>query len=113
MDDEVKVFVTYKEQKRRYMLDMLDMQIRTNRGVLVPLTSVATIETGYVPSSMHRHNGRRVVQISASIDRDHIGSGEAFRMIKATIAPELTSLYPDLTIRGAGELEEMGEIKGA
>ena len=112
MDDEVKVLVTYKEQKRRYMLDMLDMQIRTNRGVLVPLTSVATIETGYVPSSMHRHNGRRVVQISASLDRDRIGSGEAFRMIKATIAPELTSLYPGLTIRGAGELEEMGEIKG-
>ena len=110
--NEVKVCIRYKEQRRRYMKDILDTRIQTQKGEWLPLSLVAAMETGYVPSSLNRKNGRRVVQVSASLDKERISGGEAFEWIKKNITPELKSLYPELTISGAGELEEMGEIQG-
>ncbi|MCP4344278.1 MAG: efflux RND transporter permease subunit [Desulfobacterales bacterium] len=110
--EEVKVYVKYKGQRRRYMRDILDTRIQTARGEWLPLTLAATIETGYVPSSLNRRNGRRVVQVSASLDKKRISPSEAFKWIQKNITPELRSMYPELTVTGAGELEEMGEMRG-
>ncbi len=110
--DEVKVVVKYKEERRRYMRDILDTYIQTAQGEWLPLSLVASIKAGYVPSSLNRQNGRRVVQVRASLDKERISPSEAFEWIQKNVSPELRSLYPELTIKGAGELEEVGEIKG-
>ncbi len=111
-DDEIKVYVKYKRERRRYMRDILDTHIQTENGQLVPLSLVASIESGYVPASINRQNGQRVAQIRASLDKAVISPGEAFKWIQENVSPELKILYPELTIKGAGELEEVGEIKG-
>lgn len=110
--DEVKVYVKYKAQRRRYMGDILNTRIQTAQGDWLPLTLVATVETGYVPASLNRQNGKRVVQVRASLDKRLISPGEAFEWIQTNISPELKALYPGLTIKGAGELEEIGELQG-
>ena len=110
--DEVKVSVKYKKQRRRYMRHILDTHIQTEQGQWLPLSMVASIETGYVPASVNRQNGRRVVQVQASLDKDKISPGEAFEWIQRNVSPKLKALYPELTIKGAGELEEIGVIKG-
>ena len=111
-DDEVKVYVKYQQQRRRYIRDILDTRIQTEHGQWLPLSLVASIESGYIPASVNRQNGRRVVQVRASLDKALISPSEAFRWIQENVSPELKSLYPELTIKGAGELEEVGEIKG-
>ncbi|CAM2069181.1 Efflux RND transporter permease subunit [Sulfidibacter corallicola] len=110
--EEVKIMVQFGEQRRRNMRDILDTRVRTATGEWVPLPLVASLETGYVPSSINRQNGRRVVQVRAALDKSRISAGEAFAWIQAEVAPELVRAYPDLSIRGAGELEEMGEMRG-
>jgi multidrug efflux pump subunit AcrB len=110
--DEVKVYVKYGQQRRRYMRDILNTHIQTTQGEWLPLSLVAAIETGYVPASLHRQNGRRVVQVHASLDKERISASEAFEWIQKNVSPKLRSLYPDLTITGAGELEEIGEMRG-
>lgn len=110
--DEVKVSVKYKKQRRRYMRHILDTHIRTEQGQWLPLAMVASIETGYVPASVNRQNGRRVVQVKAQLDKDQISPGEAFERIQKKVSPKLKALYPELTIKGAGELQEIGAIKG-
>lgn len=110
--DEVNVYVKYKEQRRRYMRDILDTRIQTDQGQWLPLALVANIESGYVPASVNRQNGRRVVEVRASLDKERISPSEAFEWIKKNVSPELKSLYPELTVTGAGELEEIGELKG-
>ena len=110
--EEVKVYVKYKEQRRRYMRDLIDSNIRTDQGLWLPLSQAAIIETGYAPSSVNRQNGRRVAQVRASLEKEKISSTEAFDWIKENVCPALKALYPGLIISGAGELEEMGEVKG-
>ncbi len=110
--DEVKVYVRYKEKRRRYMQDILETRIQTQQGEWLPLSLVARIETGYVPSSLNRQNGRRVVQVRASLDKTQISATEAFGWIQQDVVPGLQALYPELTVQGAGELEEIGEVRG-
>ncbi len=109
--DEVKVYVKYKAQRRRHMRDILDTRIKTAKGDWLPLTLVARIESGYVPAAFVRQNGQRVVQVRASLDKKLISPAEAFARIQKNIAPELKSLFPGLSIKGAGELEEIGAMR--
>ena len=110
--DEVKVYVKFAQQRRRYMQDILKTNILTNSGQWVPLSLVASIESGYVPTAINRQNGHRVVQVRATLDKKQISTGEAFTRISKEIVPQLTTTYPSLTIKGAGELEEIEGIKG-
>jgi multidrug efflux pump subunit AcrB len=109
---EVKVFIKYKDQKRRYISDLLTTKIQTPSGDLVPLTMIATIESGYAPSGINRKNGVKVATINAELDKNLISPTELFSLIKTTIEPDLLSRYPGLVINGAGELDEIGEMKG-
>ena len=110
--DEVRVFVKYQSQRRRYIRDLLDTWVQASSGKWIPLSLVATINTGYLPSTVYRNNGQRVVQIKAALDKDIISPSEAYSWIQQNIMPELVSAYPALELKGAGELEEIGEIKG-
>ncbi len=110
--DEVKVKVGYLRQRRQHVRDIMDTRIQTAKGDWVPLPLVATVESGYVPANIFREDGKRQVYVEANLDKKVVSPSEAFSRIKTTIAPQLQSLYPQLEINGAGELEEMGEIRG-
>lgn len=110
--EEVKVMVQVAEARRRGMRDVRETRVQTRFGSWLPLPMVATFTTGYAPSALSRQNGRRVAQISADLDPAKISAVEAFAWIKAELEPELKRQFPDLTIRGAGELEEIGTMQG-
>jgi len=50
--------------------------------------------------------------VRASLDKEIISPSAAYDWIQKNLTPELKSLYPDLNNKGAGELEEIGELKG-
>ncbi len=109
--EEVKVMVQYAETRRRGMQDVRNAQVQTRLGEWLPLPMVATFETGYAPSALTRQNGRRVAQVHADLDPAKLSAGEAFAWIKAEVEPALKRQFPDLVIRGAGELEEIGTMQ--
>jgi len=111
--EEVKVMIQYREDRRRYMQDLLATRIQTDQDRWVPLSLVSTIESGYTPSAIARQNGHRVVQVQAALDKDVISPDEAVKLIYEKIAPKLKALYPQLSIKMAGEQEEKDEMKGA
>lgn len=108
--DEVKVRVQLAAENRRYIGDLLRTPIRLPSGDFVNLLHVATVESGYAPTTVYRENGRRVVQIKASLDREVVAPSEAFAWIESQIVPEVATRYPGVQIRGAGELEEIDEM---
>lgn len=111
--EEVKVVVRYQEDQRRCLRDLLRARLRTSRDQWVPLVAVATVETGYMPAALYRQNGRRLVQVSATLDKSVISASEAFEWIQENLTPQLKALFPQLTITSAGGLEEMNEMKGS
>ncbi len=110
--DEVRVVVSALRERRRDTRDILDTRVRTATGAWVPVSLVATLEPGVVPSEIFRENGRRLAYVSASINNSVTSAAEVFRRITREVAPDLQDAYPQLEIRGAGELEEIGEIRG-
>lgn len=110
--DEVKVNVKYQKSRRRYMHDIMQMQIQSASGRWLPMASVATIKSGYEPASIYRKNNRRVIEVKANLDKSVVSASEVARFIQEHIAPEMKTFFPSLTLTGAGELEEMGEMKG-
>jgi multidrug efflux pump subunit AcrB len=110
--EEVKVIVKYLERKREYISDLYEARIRLPSDKWVPLALIANIKTGYATSEINKQNGKRVIRVRATLDKEVISPSEAYSHIKRSIEPDLTKKYPGLIIKGAGEIEEMGEIKG-
>ncbi|MCG8528849.1 MAG: efflux RND transporter permease subunit [Opitutales bacterium] len=110
--DEVKVKVGYLRERRQHVRDIMDTRIQTAKGEWVPLPLVATVESGYVPANIFREDGKRQVYVEANLDKKVVSPSEVFFRIKTTIMPQMQKLYPQLEIKGVGELEEMGEIRG-
>ncbi|MCG8549687.1 MAG: efflux RND transporter permease subunit [Desulfobacterales bacterium] len=110
--EEVKVVVKYPRDRRRYIQDLLSTRIRTHNGQWVPLSLAADIESGYVPAAIVRQDKKQMVQIKANLDKAVISAGEALKLIQEDITPQLQRLYPQLTVKAAGEFEDMGEMKG-
>ncbi|MCG8617613.1 MAG: efflux RND transporter permease subunit [Desulfobacterales bacterium] len=108
---EVKVFVKYKQEVRRYMGDLMNARIRTPQGQRVPLPAVAEIRTETAPGAVHRKNRRRTATIGAAIDKNLTSPTEVMVTLERTILPELTARYPELSVTEGGELEEIAGIK--
>ncbi|MEH0019739.1 MAG: efflux RND transporter permease subunit [Desulfobacter sp.] len=108
---EVKVFVRYTRESRRYMGDLMDARILTPQGKWIPLPWVADINTETAPGAVHRKNRRQTATIHASIDKDRTSPSQVMAHIQNHLLPDLAARYPGMAIQGAGELEEIGEVK--
>ncbi|MGD9160561.1 MAG: efflux RND transporter permease subunit [Desulfobacteraceae bacterium] len=111
--EEVRVCIRLRENQRRYMSDLINCRIRTHNAEWVPLLMIADVKSEYIPLSINRRNGKRVVQVRASIDRTVNSPSEIWDCLSNKIIPELTAAFPGITVNGAGELEEMGEMQGS
>ncbi|WP_320042763.1 efflux RND transporter permease subunit [uncultured Desulfobacter sp.] len=110
--EEVKVVVKSRKDRRKYIRDLLLSRIRTSNGLWVPLSLVADIQSGVEPSAIVRQDKKQVVQVQANLDKDVISENEAMSRIEKDIAPRLKKMYPQLTVKAAGAIEDMAEMKG-
>lgn len=108
---EVKVWVKYSQEFRRYMGDLMAARIRTPRGDRVPLPAVADIRTENAPGAVHRKNRRRTATVSAAINKHTTSPEQVTAHLFAAVVPDLKTRYPGLTIGQGGELEEIAGIK--
>ncbi len=111
-DEELSVVVKRKEDQRNTIDDLLRSKIRNGSGHWVSLASVASIEKTLKPKLLARENGILVNQVMATIDRNTIAPEEVAQAVMQRFAIDIQSQYPDLKIDLAGELEEMGEMRG-
>ncbi len=109
--DEVKTFLRMPKKNRSTLHDLLQNDIRLPSGDWVPLTSVAVLESHYVPEFMWRRNFRKVASISASINKNTTSSSAVYRVLKRQTINALETQYPGLNIKPAGELEEESKMK--
>ncbi|WP_350334261.1 efflux RND transporter permease subunit [Coralliovum pocilloporae] len=109
---ELRVLVQNSSEARDTIDDLLQTRLRNRAGDWIPLQSVADIHGGYVAGIIHRQNGKRVNTIAASIDRNRAIPDEVAQAVFEQLAPKLQAKYPTVEIKRAGELEEMGEIRG-
>ncbi len=104
--DEVRVMVRFPEDERTSIGNLEDMYIRTPDGSEVPFYSVARFEIGRGFSSIRRVDGRRVVNVTADIDRSLVSPEEVNASIQSEVVPALMERYRGIDIGLSGEQEE-------
>ena len=109
---EVRVVVQNALAARDTIGDLMKTHLRSSSGSWVPLVAVAEIEGAYASGSVTRRDGKRMNTVAASVDRSVVAPEEVGQAIFEGLVPELVERYPGLEIVAAGELEEMGEIRG-
>jgi len=109
---ELRVVVQNAKAARDTIDDLMQTRLRSLNGAWVPLLTVAEIEGAYAAGVVTRRDAKRIGTIAASIDRAVVAPEEVGQAIFEEIVPTLNAKYPSVEVIAAGELEEMGEIRG-
>jgi multidrug efflux pump subunit AcrB len=69
-DEDVDFRVIIQETARRQLRYVNELLIPNQRGRLIPLREVATLETGPGPSNYRHYDGERTITIEADVDKE-------------------------------------------
>ncbi len=111
--DDVRVYVRLPEAQRDSVADLLDTQIRTSEGALIPLSAVATITEGRAPTQIQRRDGRTITTVTADVDPTVITGQEANTKIVEDILPGMFATYDGLIVDFGGEQRTQGDAQAA
>jgi multidrug efflux pump subunit AcrB len=107
--DDVRVMVRYTDDERRSLASLDRMRVRTPSGAEVPFGTVAEVDFGRGYASINRTNSRRVVNVTADVDRTSITAEEVLTDLSKSFLPELLSRYPRVSLSLEGEQRQSGE----
>ena len=111
--DDVRVMLRYPASQRRSLYDIENMRIRLADGTEIPFRTVAAVRYGRGYADIQRADRRRVVNVTADVDRAVANANEINMDLYATVLPELRSRFPGLLYRFAGEQRERSESLGS
>ena len=104
--DDVRVMVRYPEAERRSLGNLENMRIRAPDGTEIPLASVAKASLGRGFATISRTDGRRVVQVTADIDRGKLAPEDVMASLRQRALPEILARHPAVGYALQGEQRE-------
>ncbi len=111
--DDVRVMLRYTESERRTLSSLNSMRIRTREGSEVPFATVARATLGRGFSTIKRIDGRRVVNVTADVDRTIITANEILAKFGAGPVQEIMRDHPRVSFSLEGSQREQGESMAA
>jgi multidrug efflux pump subunit AcrB len=110
--EQVRVMVRYPENERRSLGSLEDMMLRTPDGGEIPLSSVARLSLGNGYSSINRQDGRRVITVSADVNRSVSTPEQVIQEITAEFETKWRTEY-GVGMALGGEAEQSAESLGS
>lgn len=107
--DDVRVMLRYTESERRNLGALETMRIRTASGSEVPFSTVAKATLGRGFSAIKRTDGRRVVNVTADVDRTVITANEVLADFGAGPIVEIMRDHPRVNYSLEGTQREQGD----
>ena len=107
--DDVRVMVRYTEAERESLASLDDMRVRTREGSEVPFRTVANASLGQGYSSIKRADRKRVVNVTADVDRTQITADEVVGDLARSYFPVIRAEHPRVSLSLEGEQRQSGE----
>lgn len=107
--DDVRVMVRYTEEERHSLGALDNMRIRAPDGSEVPFATVAEARIGRGFSSIKRADRRRVVNVTADVDRTKITANEVLADMNRGPMAEIMRDHPRVSYGLEGAQREQGE----
>jgi len=103
--DEIKVMVRYPIEERRRLETLREMRVRSTDGAAVPFSIVADARYGEDLASIERSDFRRIVRVTAEIDKAVTSNEEVLQRLAGDYFPALRAEFPgvEIALRGAAE----------
>jgi multidrug efflux pump subunit AcrB len=111
--DEVKVMVRLPEEERRSEYDIEELVLRTPRGGEIMLAEASRAERERSYTAITRVDARRVLNVTADVDREVANAGDITRQLGRKALPDLVAKYPGLSYEFEGEHKNIQESFGA
>jgi multidrug efflux pump subunit AcrB len=106
--DDVRVMVRYPKAQRGSIDNLESMRIRTPSGVEVPFAEVADVAMGRSYSKIKRVDRRRVVDVTADVDKE-TANVESIKRDLVAYLQSLAPRYPAVHFSLEGEAREQRE----
>lgn len=106
---EVKVVARYTKDARNTLHDVLQAKISLDNGKWIPLSHVVSFESHYVLNEIWHQNNKRVVSLSANINKLKTSPMQVYESLQKLVINQLLAEHPQLKIKSAGEIEQ--EVK--
>ncbi|GMQ75242.1 MAG: efflux RND transporter permease subunit [Gammaproteobacteria bacterium] len=110
--DDVRVMVRYPESERRSLQNLESMRIRSPSGIEVPFSEVADATMGRGYAVIKRVDRRRVVTVSADVNKETTNIESIKRDLLAFLA-SIEPRFPDVRYSLEGEAREQRESFGS
>lgn len=107
--DDVRVMVRYTDSERRSVGALDRMRVRTLGGSEIPFTTVAEADLGRGYASINRTDARRVVSVTADVDRSVITAEEVLSDLGGGYLNDLLSEHPRVALSLEGEQRQSNE----
>jgi len=107
--DELRVYVRRAEADRRQVGELLDKIILTPQGGEIPLREAAWLEYSRSRTTIEREQGRRIVNVTARVDRAVTSAGKVNAGLRADAIPELQQRFPGLGFEVTGVQQDQRE----
>ena len=111
--EDVRVMIRYPEDERGSLDALNSMRIRTPDGNEVPFATVAKGEEGVGFSTIRRSEGKRIVNVIASVDRTQITANEVIAELRSGPIQKILAPYPSVAYKLEGEQREQAESIGS
>ena len=111
--DDIRVMLRYPEDKRESLADIENIRIRLLDGTEIPFKTIADVQYGRGYSTIRRVDRRRVVSVSANVDKAVANSKQLNKRLENVELPKLMKEFPGLQYRFAGEQKEMTDSLGS
>jgi multidrug efflux pump subunit AcrB len=98
--------VRYPENERRSLGDLENMRIRAPDGTEVPFATVARAEIGRGYATIRRTDGKRVVTVTADVDRVVASPEQILAGLQRVEFQEILARHPSVSLALRGEQRE-------
>ncbi|KNC67623.1 efflux RND transporter permease subunit [Pseudoalteromonas ardens] len=106
---ELKVVLRFPQHAVRTEHELLDMRVMLDDGQSVALGDVAELNYQHEPQMLQRRDRERVINLYWSQDRAAGSPEQTLDLLQSDIE-KLTSQFPQVTVKPAGEYEEIEEV---
>ncbi|MDP2562257.1 efflux RND transporter permease subunit [Psychrobium sp. 1_MG-2023] len=109
--EEIRVMLRYPQEQRSSIGHINDTLIFTKDGQQVPLSELATVTLTDGVNRIRRENGKRTVNVWATVDSAQVETFKVAEDIRNNFMPELLKLYPSVKTKLSGRIQQ--EMDGA
>lgn len=112
-EDEVKIWVRYKEQDRSSIDKMMDMRIAVPSGQKIPLRELATYEIERGVVGINHLDGMREIRVEADVADFEASTSDINAEIENVLLPQILASYPGIQYSFEGQSRQNAKVQNS